>query len=137
MVDTMVEVEMQQPKLLIIEAYESRLCSGPETVAASVVNTVVGGGNAAAQIINQLEAYESHLCSRPKMVAAAVVNTTPQPRLLIIKAYESRLCLGPETVAAAVVNTVVEVEDPKAQITDLNISSLKERKVQTSQHSHF
>jgi hypothetical protein len=29
-------------------------------------------------------------------------------------------------VAAAVVNTVVEVEDPTAQITDLNISSLKE-----------
>jgi hypothetical protein len=69
MVNTVVEVEMQH----IIEAYESRLCSGPETVAA-----------------------------------------------------ESRLCSGPETVAAAVVNTVVEVEDPKAQITDLNISSLKE-----------
>jgi hypothetical protein len=45
---------------------------------------------------------------------------------MIIEAYESRLCSGPETVAAVVVNTVVEVEDPKAQITDLNISSLKE-----------
>jgi hypothetical protein len=36
-----VEVEMQQPKLLIIKAFESRLYSGPETVAAAVVNTVV------------------------------------------------------------------------------------------------
>ncbi len=49
-----------------------------------------------------------------------------QPRLSIIEADESRLCSGPETVAAAVVNTVVEVEDPTAQITDLNICSLKE-----------
>ncbi len=31
-----VEVEMQHPRLLIIEANESRLCSGPETVAAAV-----------------------------------------------------------------------------------------------------
>jgi hypothetical protein len=63
---------------------------------------------------------------------AAVVNTVVEvekrhPKLLIIEAYESRLCSGPETVAAAVVNTVVEVEDPTAQITDLNISSLKEK----------
>ncbi len=37
MVNTVVEVEMQQPKLLIIEAFESRLCSGPETVAAAAL----------------------------------------------------------------------------------------------------
>jgi hypothetical protein len=60
-------------------------------------------------------------------VAAAVVNTVVEVELKqIIEAYESRLCSGPETVAAAVVNTVVEVEDPTAQITDLNISSIKE-----------
>ncbi len=37
MVNTVEEVEKQQ----IIEAYKSRLCSGPEMVAAAVVNTVV------------------------------------------------------------------------------------------------
>ncbi len=46
--NTVVEVEMQQ----IIEAYESRLCSGPEMAAAAVVNTVVEVENPAAQIIN-------------------------------------------------------------------------------------
>ncbi len=56
-----------------------------------------------------------------------MVNTVVEVELKqIIEAYESRLCSGPETVAAAVVNTVVEVEDPTAQITDLNISSIKE-----------
>ncbi len=41
MVNTVVEVEMQHPRLLIIEAFESRLYSGPEKVATAVVNTVV------------------------------------------------------------------------------------------------
>ncbi len=48
MVNTVVEVEMQQ----IIEAYESRLCSGPETVAAAVVNAVVEVEDPTAQISN-------------------------------------------------------------------------------------
>jgi hypothetical protein len=56
-----------------MEAYESRLCSGPETMAAAVVNTVV-----------------------------EVYSRNQKPRLLINEAFESRLCSGPETVAAAV-----------------------------------
>jgi hypothetical protein len=60
--------------------YDSRLCSGPETVAAAVVNTMVE------------------------------VQRIQQPRLLIIQAFESSLCSGPETLASAVMNTVVEVE---------------------------
>ncbi len=48
MVNTVVEVELKH----IIEAYESRLCSVPETVAAAVVNTVVEVEDPTAQIIN-------------------------------------------------------------------------------------
>ncbi len=46
-VNTVVEVEMQQPRLLIIEAYESSLCSGLETVAADCGEHGGGGGKAA------------------------------------------------------------------------------------------
>jgi inactivated superfamily I helicase len=67
-------VEMQHPRLLIIEAYESRLCSGPETVVAAVVNTVVEVEMQHPRLLI-IEANESRLCSGPETVAAAVVNT--------------------------------------------------------------
>jgi hypothetical protein len=73
--------------LLIIEAYESRLCSGPETVAAAVVNTVVE-----VELKHIIEAYESRLCSVPETVAAAVVNTVVEvedPTAQIIN-YQSK-----------------------------------------------
>ncbi len=51
-VTTVVGMKIQQPRLTIIEAFESRLFSRPETVAAAVVNTVVEVEDPTAQIIN-------------------------------------------------------------------------------------
>jgi hypothetical protein len=45
MVNTVVEVEMQQPKLLIIEVFESRLCSGPDGGGCCGEHGGGGGGS--------------------------------------------------------------------------------------------
>jgi hypothetical protein len=86
-VNTVKSRRTKQPRFFfIIETYESRHCSGPETVASAVVNTVVEVEMQQPGLLI-IKAFESRLCSGPEGV-----------------------------VAAAVVNTVVEVEDPAAQI---------------------